>query len=215
MDATGCQASVSVIPRLRDGGTRVSFESSGRSVTSAGPALEQARTCRVAGDFETPDVTLEVAPPRGAQAVAVCGAAHALSYTQPNPRIRYQIEASTDGGRSWKPVVKDWQVVRLGEGPKSGWSQSFVWGSAEVDAAPVRVRFDNDGKIAFKRAEAHLVYRTGQKDSTKVTFEWTDEGGAHRESHVFGPGQPAEWVLPTGKGVVTRWVEMEAVSGPE
>jgi len=204
---TVCQSSVAVPPRLKDGGTRVTFESSGQAVVSAGPTREQARTHLVEGDFGSPLVTLSLAAPRKEIPVALHAAAHALSYTEPNPRIKYQIDASTDDGRTWAPVVKDWQIVRLGQGPKSGWSQSFVWGSSPVAAAPVRVRFSNDGKIAFQRAEAHLVYRSPGRDATKVTFDWTDDAGAHRESHVFAAGAPPAWDLRTGKNVATRWVE--------
>jgi hypothetical protein len=104
--------------------------------------------------------------------------------------------------------VKDWQIVRLGQGPKSGWSQSFVWGEGEITGStPLRIRFSNDGRIEIRRAEAHLVYRTGGMDATRVTFDWTDDAGAHRESHVFPAEKAPDWELKTGKSVVTRWVE--------
>jgi hypothetical protein len=208
---TVCQASVSVIPRLKDGGTRVSFENSGRAILSAGPTLEQAKTHLVEGAFGTPGATMELAVPPGATPLAVHASAHMVSYTEPNPRITYQIDGSTDGGKTWSPIVKDWQIVRLGEGPKSGWSQSFVWGERTLSEGPVRVRFSNSGRIEIKRAEAHLVYRTPGKDATRVTFDWTDDTGAHRESHDFPAGKAPDWDLKTGKGVVTRWVEYAPV----
>jgi hypothetical protein len=205
---TVCQASVSVIPRLKDGGTRVSFESSGRAVVSAGPTIDQAQTHLVDGAFGSPTATLELAPPRKSVPVALYASAHMLSYTEPNPRVKYQIESSIDGGKSWTPVVKDWQIVRLGQGPKSGWSQSFVWGEREIASeGPVRVRFSNSGNIEIRRAEIHLVYRTPGKDGTRVTFDWTDDAGTHREAHVFPAGKAPDWELKTGKNVVTRWVE--------
>jgi hypothetical protein len=68
---TVCQASVSVIPRLKDGGTRVSFESSGRAVVSAGPTREQAKTHLVEGAFGSPLAVLELAAPKGGLPVAV------------------------------------------------------------------------------------------------------------------------------------------------
>jgi hypothetical protein len=206
---TVCQCSVSVIPRLKDGGTRVTFQNSGQAVLSAGPNREQARAHLVEGDFETPAVVLEL--PRRESPVAVHASAHAVSFTEPNPRITYQIEQSADGGKTWSPIVKDWKIVRLGQGPRSGWSQSFVWGSAEAAGAPVRVRFTNSGKIQFRRAEAHLVYRTPARDATRVTFDWVDDAGPRREAHVFPAGTPPPWDLKTGKNVVTRWVEYETV----
>jgi hypothetical protein len=208
---TVCQASVSVIPRLKDSGTRVSFESSGRSVVSAGPTREQAKTHLVEGAFNSPLAVLELAAPQGTTPVTVHAAAHMLSFTQPNPRVKYQIEGSSDGGKSWFPIVKDWQIERLGQGPKSGWSQSFVWGEREVSKGPIRVRFSNSGNIEILRAEAHLVVQRPVKDGTRVTFDWIDDGGAHRESHVFAAGKAPDWDLKTGKGVVTRWVEYAPV----
>jgi len=208
---TVCQASVSVIPRLKDGGTRVTFESSGRAVLSAGPAFEQAKTHLVEGAFGSPLAVLELAVPPGSTPVSVHASAHMLSFTEPNPRVKYQIEGSTDGGKTWFPIVKDWQIERLGQGPKSGWSQSFVWGERDFSERTLRVRFSNSGNIEIRRAEAHLVYRTPGKDPARVTFDWTDDGGAHRESHDFAAGTPPAWDLKTGKGVVTRWVEYAPV----
>ncbi len=204
---TVCQASVSVIPRLKDGGTRVNVESTGLAVASAGPTREQAKTHLVEGAFGTSNVVLELAPPRNGVPVAVHASAQMLSYTEPNPRVKYQIDASNDGGKSWTPIVKDWQITRLGEGPKSGWSQSFVWGEREVAGGPVRVRFSNSGNIEILRAEVHLVYRTTGRDGTIVTFDWVDDAGARRESRAFPSGKAPAWDLKTGRNVVTRWVE--------
>ena len=209
---TVCQASVSVIPRLKDGGTRVHFENSGRAVVSAGPTREQASTHLVDGAFGSPTATLELSLPPGGTPVSLHASSHMMSYTEPNPRVKYQIEGSTDGGKTWTPVVKDWQIVRLGTGPKSGWSQSYVWGDREVTGGgPIRIRFSNDGRVEILRAEAHLVYRTPPKDGTRVTFDWTDEAGPHRESHDFPAAKAPDWDLKTGKGVVTRWVEYAPV----
>lgn len=206
---TVCQASVSVIPRLKDGVTRVSFESSGRAVVSAGPTIEQARTHLVEGAFGSPTAVLELTAPRTSATVAVHASAHMLSFTEPNPRVKYQIEGSTDGGKTWTPIVKDWQIVRLGQGPRSGWSQSFVWGERELSAAgPVRVRFSNSGNIEIRRAEVHLVHTAPNRDGTRVTFDWTDEAGSHRDSHVFPAGKAPDWELKTGRNVVTRWIEV-------
>ena len=112
-------------------------------------------------------------------------------------------------------MVKDWAIPRHGDEPADSWSQSFCYGSADVagkDVSSLRVRFHNtDGKPCL-RAEVHLVYQTRSKDRTKVTFYWTDDGGACRESHVFDAGKPAEWAIKTGRNVQTRWVEFEPVA---
>ena len=116
---------------------------------------------------------------------------------------------------TWKPVVTDWTIPRRGEEPPDFWSQSFCYGSAAVagaDGSSIRVRFRNTGGKAYARAEAHLVYKTRGADATKVTFDWTDNAGPHRDAHVFG-GRSGDWQLPTGRNVQTRWVEFDPVVG--
>lgn len=213
---TACQANAAVLPRLKDGGSKVRFEASGRAVVSAGPTVEQAKTHVVAGGFGTPEVTLELTTPRREPVVAVHAAAQMASGNPPSPDTRYHIDYSTDGGKTWKPLVKDWTIPRRGEEPDQFWSQSFCYGStdvAEKDVSSVRVRFRNSGGIDCLRAEVHLVYQTGGNDATKVTFDWTEDTGSRQESHIFEAGKPGEWEVQTGRNVQTRWVEFEPAAG--
>lgn len=209
---TVCQANASVMPRLKDGGSVVSFAAGGKALVSAGPTLPQATAHVVAGKFDSPAVTLEVATPRGEPVTDVYAVGHVRSSSPPDPKVKYQIEASTDGGKTWKPVAKDWNINRQGDEPGDFWSQSFCWGSAPVTggASSVRVRFRNDGGKPYARAEVHLAYRTGT-DPTAVTFAWADDAGDHTASHTF-TGAPGEkpWTVPTGKNTRTKWVEMAA-----
>jgi hypothetical protein len=210
---TVCQVNSSLIPRLKDGGTRIAFESTGRALVSAGPTLPQAQTRLVEGAFGTRALTLELSTPRKETVAAVVAAGHVASSSPPSPEVKYQIEYSLDGGQSWSPLVKDWRIVRQGEEPRDFWSQSLCFGSVELPAGSaatsVRVRFRNDGGKNYLRAELHLEYATGKDDATKVTFDWTDDQGAHRESRTYPSGKPAPWELKTGRNVKTRWVEFE------
>ncbi|MBA4068034.1 MAG: hypothetical protein C0501_30880 [Isosphaera sp.] len=212
---TVCQANAAVMPRLKDGGSAVTFAAGGRGLVSAGPTLPQAAAHVVAGTFDSPAVTLEVRTPRGEPAVEVYAAAHVRSSSPPDPKVKYQVEWSADGGKTWRPVVKDWSVNRQGDEPKDFWSQSFCWGNAAVpgDSAvsTVRVRFRNDGGKQYARAEVHVAYRLPRTDPTEVTFAWSDDAGEHTASHVFG-GKADEkpWLVPAGKNTRTRWVELRA-----
>jgi hypothetical protein len=211
---TVCQANPAVMPRLSEGGSTVRFQASGRAVVSAGPNRPQAEAHLVEGRFGTSRVTLELATPRKEAAVAVHAAAHVLSSSPPTPDVKYQIEVSTDGGRTWQPMVKDWSITRRGEEPKDFWSQSFCWGTAELPhvSGPVRIRFANSGGKAYARCEAHLVYRPLIRDQTRVTLAWTDDQGARQASHSFAArDQEQAWHVATGRNVRTRWVEFEAV----
>jgi hypothetical protein len=221
---TICQANPAVLPRLKDGGTTVHFHASGRALVSAGPTLAQAQRHIIAGRFGTPAVTLALHPPRGERAVAVYAAAHVQSGNPPNPRVKYQIDISRDGGTTWEPMVRDWSVTRRGDEPKDFWSQSFCWGAMDLDIpAPgaVHVRFRNTGGKAYLRAEAHLAYRPGgargaRADATRITFAWSDHRGEHKASHTFASGgeekKAAVWKVPTGREVQTRWVEFSTVA---
>ncbi len=213
---TVCEISVSTIPRLKDGTTKVTFETSGRGIISAGPTLPQAQAHVVDGAFGSRTVTLELAAPRKEPIVTIVAASQVASSSPPSPDVKYQIEYSVDAGKSWKPLLKDWTVARRGEEPPDFWSQSMNYGSVDLSEpapAPIRVRFKNDGGKNYLRAELHLLYKTADKDATKMTFAWKDDAGEHKESHVFGAGKPAPWELKTGKNVVTRWVEFEPQGG--
>jgi len=209
---TVCQANSSVIPRLIDDGTEVRFLASGNAVVSAGPNRQQAASHVVAGKMGTPNVTLKIGTPRKEPALGLYAAAHVQSSSPPRPEIKYQIEYSTDGGKTWKPLVKDWTVKRQGDEPRDFWSQSMCWGSADVNGvSSVHVRFRNNGGKTYPRCEAHVVYKVVGESATKVTFAWKDDGGKHTGTHVFpGGGEESRWKLATGKGVETLWVEMEA-----
>ena len=207
---TVCQVNVAVLPWLKDNGTTISYEASGKEVRSVGPELNLAQTYVSAGGFNQKEVTLTIKPNK--PVVALHASAHVASGSPPNPKIRYLLEYSLDSGKSWLPIVKGRAIPRRGDEPGDFWSQSFSYGSSPIRAAAgktILVRFRNDGGKRYLRAEAHLIQATGQPDPVKVTYAWTDATGPHQGSHVFmGKG---DWELATGKQVRTRWVQFEPV----
>ena len=207
---TVCQANVAVLPWLKDNGTTISFEASGKEVLSVGPELNLAQTYVSAGGFNQKEVILSIKPTKSV--VGLHASAHVASGSPPNPKVRYHIDYSLDSGKSWLQLVKGRMISRRGDEPGDFWSQSFSYGSTAIEAEagkPILIRFRNDGGKRYLRAEAHLVQATGQPDPVKVTYAWTDVSGPHQGSHVFrGKG---DWRLTTGKQVVTRWVQFEPV----
>jgi hypothetical protein len=209
---TVCQMNVATIPHLHDGTNKVTFESTGVALTSAGPSLAQAQAHVREGKIDTPSVTLLLKAPRGEKVVRLYAASWQSSGAPPAP-TKYQIEYSTDHGQTWNSVVKDWQVVRRPPEPKDFWSQSFAWGDVELKdvTGPVRVRFSNDGRKTYRKVEAHLAYRVSKPTPVDVRFAWRDAAGQvrtaeHTYAAPFGKADES-WSFGAGQKVDTQWVE--------
>ena len=203
---TVCQVNVAVLPWLKDNGTTISYEVSGKEVLSVGPELNLAKSFVTAGGFGEKKVTLAIKPNK--PVVGLHASAHVASGSPPNPKVRYHIEYSLDSGKRWLPLVKDRAIPRRGDEPGDFWSQSFSYGSSAIRTEagkPIQIRFRNDGGKRYLRAEAHLVQATDQPDPLKVTYAWTDSSGPRQSSHIFRA--KGDWRLTTGRQVRTRWVE--------
>lgn len=204
---TVCQANVAVLPRLKDNGTKVAYRASNKRVTSLGPELDLAKTFVIDGDFNEKALTLAASSNR--PVIGIHAAAHTASGSPPDPNIKYTIEYSLSSGEKWQSLVDNWSVPRRGDEPGDFWSQSFCYGSKALladDGKPIQIRFRNDGGKRYLRAEAHLIQQTKPADPARVTYQWTDDSGEQRASHVFRDA--AEWQIPTGKNVRTNWVEL-------
>jgi hypothetical protein len=213
---TTCQCSPCVIPRLADGKNPITFQASGTAVVHAGPTVPQAEARVVDGKIGTPTVTLELATPHKEKAVQLYANAHVASGSPPRD-CTYQIEFSTDGGQTWKPVVKDWKILRRGKEAGDFWSQSMCFGTVALEGdvtGPVRVRFKNDGGRTCMRVEASLVYKVAESGPVDVTYAWKEGGGELKKaSHTFAakPGEEDKsWTIDCGAGVQTVWVEYAA-----
>ncbi|HPD17115.1 MAG TPA: hypothetical protein PLE19_19400 [Planctomycetota bacterium] len=211
---TVCQCSQTVIPRLKAGRNTITYEASGRAVIAAGPNVAQVKPHLVEGALDSPKVTLELAAPRKAKATHVYAAAWVSCGAPPRPSD-YHIDCSTDGGKSWKPVVKDWKVVQRPPEPGDWWSQTFNQGDAPLDGVqgPVRVRFGNTGSRPYRKAEAYLAYAVENTSPLKATFAWRDGGQVRQASHVYkaAAGEAdASWSFDAGAAPKTLWVEYAA-----
>lgn len=205
---TVCQANVAVLPRLKDDGTTIRYEASGKSVTSLGPEWELAKTFLSSGDVQQTSLTLKAFTRR--PVVGIHAAAHIASGSPPDPKVRYQILYRFGDSSDWKPIVRDWTIPRRVDEPNDFWSQSFCYGSTtdRIPAGqPIEIRFGNDGGKRYLRAEAHLVHDVGPSDPMKVTYAWSNSRGRQAASHLFEAA--GSWQLATGKDVRTHWVEFQ------
>ncbi|HUW83759.1 MAG TPA: hypothetical protein VMZ31_13285 [Phycisphaerae bacterium] len=207
------QINPAVFPHLKAGGSQITYLASGEGLKAVGPFIDQAKAHVVEGGFDQGSrVVMKVASPRGEPIRSVFAAAHVRSEVPPDPNVRYQIEASFDGGKTWRAVVRDWRVVRRAPEPDDFWSQGFLWGqlsASGVEGSEVLVRFSNDGEIRYGRCEVHLAYAVSVAQPLTVRYGWQDEAGEHVGEHTYaGVGRSdAGWRLPTGKDTVTHWVE--------
>ena len=211
---TVCQCAPTVIPRLQAGKNTVTCAASGLAVVSAGPDLDQAAARVVAGKIPGASVTLELAAPRRAQAVHIYAASRQESGCPPKD-CTYNIDCSIDGGKTWRPVLKDWKIIRSRPEPKDWWSHSFCHGDAPLPgvAGPVRVRFTNTGGQRFTRPEMHLIYKVKNTSPLKVTFAWESGGEVKTASHIYPPAagkEDSSWTFDAGKDPKTLRVLYEA-----
>jgi hypothetical protein len=226
---TVCQCNTAIIPRLHEGTNKITLETSGRALFSAGPHKDLAMAHLVEGKLDSgSNVTLELAAPRGRKAVHLYAAAWQSSGNPPSPQVAYRIDYSLDDGRTWQPVVRNWRIIRRPPEPADLWSQSFCWGDVELAAAagPVRVRFSNDGQKTYRNVEAHLAYdlvdhhADADQPPMTVTFAWREakNGGelktASKTYHTAPATRFENWSIEAGPNVQTEWVEYAAPSAP-
>ena len=212
---TVCQCAPTIIPHLKSGKNTITLAASGQALVSAGPNLDQAVAHLVDGKVGSPSVTLELSAPRGAPAVRAYAASRQASGCPPPKDDRYSIDLSTDGGKTWKPVVTDWRIVRRDPEPKDWWSHSFIDGEAALDGVtgPVRVRFTNTGGKPFTRPEMHLAYTLPKASPLKVTFAWRSGEETKTAEHTYASpsAKPdSSWRFDAGEAPETLWVEYAA-----
>lgn len=211
---TVCMANDRTMPHLKDGGTTVEFAGTGKGVFTTGRDVPEAQAFVTAGGFGQKTVEFTVPAPGGRPILEIYASGWVASGVPPDPKVPYAIDYSTDDGRTWKPIVKDWRIELLGYQAADWWSQSFCYGSRDVAAeraSTVKVRFSNP-ENSYRRAQVELVYDTGDRRPVEVTFDWSEAGQPRSATHVFDPGRPAAWTIPTGKDVVTNQVMMRPVS---
>lgn len=202
---TVVQVGRGVVPRLKDGGTKVTYQASGQGAIHGGPSQYLAEPLR-RKDLETEGFrVMEVRTPG-----AVRFASGMLRASGPD-RGPWSVAFSLDGGKTWKTGLKD---VRLQEG-ESGWGgghHAYAWAEMEFpdnkDARSVLVKV---GKGNISHAEMYVTYQQPNTSALAVTYSWTEGDQPRQDTHVIPAGkQDDTWTIPTGKGVMMKSVRFTA-----
>lgn len=230
---TTCQMSQAIYPRLKPGGSRVTYRNGGRAVVPVLPRLEdEAATVR---DFEGRSLrstNLDFAgrrpgqrsayTVRGPQPAAVVfrvnsptslvglSAAARFQVRSPSPKgAQYGLSWSTDNGATWKPLGN----VALPE--DNEFSSGWVYGSVndmtgDARTALVRVELYGGGsQTGLITAELYGLRKTAPLRPATVTYGWTEDGKALEHTVRVPAGvNTATSLVPTGKAIRDRFVRI-------
>jgi hypothetical protein len=202
---TVVQVGRGVFPRLKDGGTKVTYEAGGQGAIHGGPSQYLADPLR-RKDLETEGFrVMEIQAPG-----AIRFASGMLRASGPG-RGPWSVAFSLDGGKTWKVGLKD---VNL-KPQDSGWGgghHAYAW--AEMDfsdnrsARNVLVRV---GKGNICHSEIYATYQEPNTSALEVTYAWTEGEQARQDTHKIEAGKASDtWTVPTGRNVKTKWVRFAA-----
>jgi hypothetical protein len=203
---TVVQVGRGVFPRLKDGGTTVTYQASGQAPIHGGPSQYLAERLR-RKDLETAGVRVyQVKAPGPIRHAA------GVARVEDAGRGPWSVEFSLDGGKTWRAGVKD--VMTGGQGDKQwdGGKAGYVWAQMNFPdnkkAKDVLIRF---AKGNILHGQVFATYETSNTSRLTVTYGWTEDGRKKEDSHTIAAGKATDtWTVPTGEKVKTKWVRFEA-----
>jgi len=203
---TVTQLARAVFPRLKPGGTRVTYQSSRQSGIHGGPSIDLAERFRTSDDDPSHRVYRIEAPGpiRHVAGVARCQG------EGPSPWGPWSIETSLDSGQTWKDAAPS-LTLNEQESDWGGGRNAYIWANLDLPgnrSESVLVRF---GKGDILAAEVYATYETASASPLTVTYGWLEDGKPRNHSHFIPAGSTADnWNVPTGREVARQWVRFEA-----
>lgn len=230
---TTCQMSQAIYPRLKPGGSTVTFRSAGRAVVPVLPRLEdETATIQNFEDRARRSANLDFVGRRPGQRAAyivrgpqpasvvfridspatLVGLSAAARFTVRSPSppgAEYGLQWSVDNGATWHRLG---QVTLPADNEfSSGW----VYGQADGIAGDMRsalIRVDLNGggyQTGLITAELYGLRKTGSPAAATVTYGWM-EGGRMREHSFQVPAgmTTATSHVPTGQTIRDRFVRI-------
>jgi hypothetical protein len=202
---TVVQVGRGVVPRLKDGGTKITYQAGGQGVIQGGPSQYLADSLR-RKDLESEGLrVMEIKAP-----ATVLSASGMLRASGPD-RGPWSVEFSLDGGKTWKAGLKN-LTLEKGESGWGGGHHAYAWADMQFpdnqDAKSVLVRV---GKGNISHAEVYATYKQPDNSALEVTYNWTEGGQAKQDTHIVAAGKQSDtWTVPTGRNVKMKSVGFAA-----
>jgi hypothetical protein len=202
---TVTQVARAVFPRLKDGGTTVSYRSSGRAALHGGPSQALAERFRHTAAETTGYRVYRIPTPgpvRSAAGAARCEGEGEL------PWGPWSVEFSLDAGQTWIGGVSGLTLTPA-ESQWGGGRFAYAWAQKEFtgDSREVWVRF---GRGKIRAAEVYVTYETANDSDLEVSFGWVEGSRIRNHYHRIGRGKSQDtWEVPTGENIGTKWVRFQ------
>ena len=230
---TTCQLSQAIYPRLKPGGSTVTYRSGGQAVVPVLPRLEdEAATVRDFEDRAKRSSNLDFVgrrpgqhaayATRGPQPASVVfrinsstplvglSAAARFSARSPSPPgSEFGLSWSIDNGATWQ------RLGHVALPADNEFSSGWVYGSTaaingDARSALVRVELNGGGSATrLLAAELYGLRKTAPPTAATVTYGWTENGKSLEHAFQVPAGDStATSLVPTGKNIRDRFVRI-------
>jgi hypothetical protein len=231
---TTCQTSQAIYPRLKPGGSRVTFRAGGLAVVPVLPRFERedatvanvemkslrSENMAFVGRKPGERLAYTVRGPKPASVVfrvesptMLAGISAAARYTvrSPTPEgARYDLAISLDEGRTWSELG-------IAEPPTDNeYSSGWVHGTRSIaepsqKSALVRVGLNGGGSATgLITAEMYGIRRTPNTSNTEITYGWREDGILRQHTFRVSSGATEQSeMIPTGPEIQDQFVQMK------
>jgi hypothetical protein len=201
---TVTQVGRGVFPRLKDGGTTITYRASGQAPIHGGPSQDLAER------FRREELENEGCRVYEIQAPGPIRYASGVARVNGPKGTLWSVDFSLDGGKTWQGGAKDLQVT----GEDKLWEDgraAYAWAEMDVPAGEAKAVLVRFGRGTILQCQVFATYETKSTSTLTVTYGWTENGQGKQDKHVVGAGKGSDtWTIPTGEKVKTKWVRFAA-----
>jgi hypothetical protein len=232
---TTTQVSQTIYPRLKPGGTQVTYRAASRGVVAVLPnfGLDEShakayeavplrsanvayvgRGAKSSRAYETTDnkpgaVVFRIASP--APLTEVIAAVRYQVPVPPPANCEYRMEVSADGGRTWRAMAR--ADIPADNEYSSGWLTGTAdLSSAKANEALVRVHFYAGGhRTGLIDAQLYGLYPTAAPQPLTLTYAWKESGQLKTHEEPISAGLAEKtFTINTGQTLTDEFVRLTA-----